>query len=78
MIFLAISIVVLQVCTAVLLITGVISGKEKAFMSAVHVFLKSVHMVLWYRTSQKRHGEQEPIKHILSSLKNIQNMASVK
>lgn len=47
-------------------------------MSALHVFLKSVHMVLWCRTSQKKDGEQEPIKCILSSLRNIQNKGSIK
>lgn len=78
MIFLAISVIILKVRTAVLLITGGLSGKEEVFMLAVHVFLKSVHLFLWYRTSQKRHGEQEPIKCILSSLKNIQDLASVK
>lgn len=80
MIFFANSVVVLKVCTVVLLITRVLSGKEEAFISAVHLFLvlKSVHIILWYRTSQKRRGEQEPIKSVLSSLKNIQNMTFVK
>lgn len=35
-------------------------------------------MVLWCRPSQKKHGEQEPIKCILSSLRNIQNKGSIK
>lgn len=80
MVFRAISIIVLKVHATELLITGVLSGKEEVFMSAAHVFLllKSVHKFLWYRTSQKTHGEQEPTKRILSSLKNVQNTASVK
>lgn len=60
--------------------TSVQSGKDETFMSAVHVFLflKTVHIFHWYRSSQKKHREQKPIKHILSSLKNVQNMAVLK